>query len=337
MTRRKIKPQSGHPVESDGDENNLSTFAAEHRPLIITGGIVFIVLVAMVVGLQLQLNSQRQALIQLSQVLKELQMQQASFSTQEALTTLSSQFKWLTQQQKAAQVQLIALAKQVKNPQDTANIALKAELNYLLNTANYRLSLMQDPVGAIALLKAAETLSQPMSGLEEWRTKLIAKVAQLEAVKLPNVKILSEQLAVHIHQVNSYPLLQGRQQTFTPVPETATPSTQGWQNLPQIVWQEMKQLVVIRYNDTAESTFLTQAQQDFVKQTLQLKLEAAKTALLQKNDQSFQTTLNFCLDWLDRYYDKNSSVVQKLQTNLKGMQIVVLNLEFPELEKVLIR
>ena len=333
MTRKKTQPQPS----TESDRRDLSSFAAEHRPLIITGGIIFIVLVVMIVGLHLQLNAQQQALTQLSDMLKTLQTQQVSFVTQTAVNDLTTQFKQLTQQQEATLAQLAALAKKVKNPQDTANIALKAELNYLLSTANYRLSLMQDPVGAVALLKAAETLSQPMSGIEKWRTQLVAKIAELEAVKLPDIDKLGKTLALHVQKAVTYPLFQGRQQTFTPIPEMATPSTLGWQDLPQIVWKEMKQLVVIRYNDTAEPMFLTQEQQTFAKQTLQLKLEAAKTALLQKNDQAFQANLNFCFDWIDRYYDKNASEIQQLQTDLKSMQTVVLKQKFPTLEGMLVK
>jgi uncharacterized protein HemX len=208
------------------------------------------------------------------------------------------------------------------------------ETAYLLRIAQQRLSLGHDPQAAQAALEAADERlkSSQDPRLLPIREQLLKDLAQLQAVAWPDVGGAALRLSHYAGQVDALPLLQGRQQ-----PESASPapSRTDWDSLWAAVWGELKQLVVIRYNQGGGVELLAPEQRYFLAQNLRLKLESARFALLRHDSGEFQANLQQALAWLERYYDQNDGAVQAMRKALAEMRGMELAPALPDVSRAL--
>jgi uroporphyrin-3 C-methyltransferase len=245
---------------------------------------------------------------------------QAQFQTLE--TRINEQelaFKKLIQQ----------IAQQPQNDEDWKI----AEINYLITIAHHRLQLVQDSQGALAALITANKRLQSLNKPEllKVRTELLKKIQSLRELKHPDITGLALRLAQA--QSDKLPLLQGTRESYTPASSSdSQESSQEWQ---QVLLEELKRLVVIRYNNQAERGFLNPKQRTIIAQILQLKLENARFFLLRHDSQNFTASIQAVREWLKHYYDKNDDKVKALQTDLAKMEKIVLNPPLPELSNLL--
>jgi len=285
---------------------------------------------------------------QFTRVQEELQQQVNILSTQVAtlqteLQVLQSQdlkapsealqtrFNELSKQQQSLDNALTSLVHRIEQQPQTDDDWKLAEINYLLTIALHRLQLAHDPEGALVALTAADERLQrfPKSALLPVKTQLLEDIKRLREFERPDIARLAVLLAQYTVQVDNLPLLQGTRKTYTPQPIEPAPSDdQPWQ---EQVLKELKQPVVIRDNNEADTAFLTPEQHSLVAQILQMKLENARFFLLRRDTQNFAASIAAVLDWLKRYYDKNDNKVKALQKALADMQNIVLNPQLPDI------
>ncbi|RKZ77769.1 MAG: hypothetical protein DRR19_27450 [Candidatus Parabeggiatoa sp. nov. 1] len=298
--------------------------------LLLVGTFVFVLpLWQKSTRLPLELQQQVQVLrTQVATLQSELQALQSQ-ENQAKLETLQTHFQELSYQQQRLQNHFTALVHQIEQqPQNDDDWKL-AEINYLLTIALHRLQLAHDPDGALAALIVADKHLQHLNKptLLPVRTQLLKDIKRLRELERPDIAGLAVRLAQQIAQADELPLLQGTRATDTP-PPTVLYQEQPWQ---ERVWDELKQLVVIRYNTEADSGFLTPGQRALVAQILHLKLESARSFLLRRDTQNFATSISAVRDWLKRYYDQNDNKVNALQKELADMQNIVLNPALPDI------
>ncbi len=236
----------------------------------------------------------------------------------------------INEQEQALNKLIHQIAQQPQNDEDWKI----AEIDYLITIAHHRLQLVQDSQGAlIALITADERLqSLNKPTLFQVRTELLEKIQRLRELKRPDIAGLALRLAQA--QTDKLPLLQGTRESYTPPPASSSNSDeeQEWQT---VLWKEIKQLVVIRYNNEAEKGFLSPKQRPIIAQILQMKLENARFFLLRHDRQNFTASIQAVREWLKRYYDQNDDKVKVLQTDLAKMGKIVLNPPLPELSNLL--
>lgn len=235
----------------------------------------------------------------------------------------------INEQEQALNTLMRQIAQQPQNDEDWKI----AEIDYLITIAHHRLQLVQDSQGAlVALITADErlqSLNKPI--LFQVRTQLLQDIQRLRELKHPDIAGLALRLAQA--QTDKLPLLQGTRESYTPPPTSSSDSEeQEWQ---QVLWEEMKRLVVIRYNNEAESGFLSPKQRPIIAQILQMKLENARFFLLRHDSQNFTASIQAVRKWLKSYYDQNDDKVKALQTDLTKMETIVLNPPLPELSNLL--
>jgi len=207
-----------------------------------------------------------------------------------------------------------------------------AEIDYLITIAHHRLQLVQDSQGALAALitanKRLQELNQPT--LFKVRTEILEKIQHLRELKHPDITGLALRLAQA--QSEKLPLLQGTRESYLPASSSDSDKEPEWQ---QFLWEEIKRLVVIRYNNEAERGFLNPKQRSIIAQILQIKLENARFFLLRYDSQNFIASIQAVREWLKRYYDQNDDKVKTLQIDLAKMETIVLNPPLPELSNLL--
>lgn len=270
----------------------------------------------------------------LQEEIKQLSTQVASLEkSQENQAQFQTLETRLNEQELALKKLIHQIAQQPQNNEDWKI----AEIDYLITIAHHRLQLVQDSQGALAALITADERLQSLNKPEllKVRTELLEQIQRLRKLKHPDIAGLALRLAQA--QTEKLPLLQGTRKSYTPPPASSSDSEESsdkleWQ---QVLWEEIKQLVVIRYNNEAEIGFLSPKQRSVIAQILQMKLENARFFLLRHDSQNFIASIQAVREWLKRYYDQNDDKVTTLQTDLAKMEKIVLNPPLPELSHLL--
>jgi uroporphyrin-3 C-methyltransferase len=252
----------------------------------------------------------------------------------ESLQKVEKQVVTLAQQQQQLQTTIQLLAQQPRYRADW----LLAEVVYLLTIANQRLVLVADLEGALTALTLAEERLQQLNNpaVLSIRKQLTADVDSLRKVKSPDIGGFAIQLTNYIAQVEKLPLLQRQHQIATKsVNKVETDSQRAEKPLVETIWQEVKQLVVIRYNANVDTGFLTAEQSDLISQNLRLQLESARLALLRHDSKSLLAAIKIAQRWLDRYYDQRNNRVEKIQVFLSQLKKLELNPALPDISATL--
>lgn len=291
--------------------------------------------------LQSQIDSLNAQLIQLKQQVADFPSPPPPIS----IAPLTNRVDELSEQQQQIAQDITALSQQIPPPQPLHDEDWKlAEIRYLLTIAQHRLQLMDDIQGALAALTAADNRLSRFNHLLllPVRSQLFKEIKQLQTFVAPDIEGFAVKLAQYGAQIDDLPLLQNTYQksvALTTVPsepveenEKENEPEESWQ---QTIWKELKQLVVIRHNEEAKTGFLTPKQQQFIKQSLYLKLEIARAFLLRRDSENFTAALQVVQEWLNRYYDKNSPAVQVLQQDLMKMQTIDLTPPLPDISQSL--
>jgi len=214
-----------------------------------------------------------------------------------------------------------------------------AEVSYLLRVAQQRLSLGQDVAAALTALQAADTRLQRAGPLFlPVREQLTKDISQLSQIQAPDIDGMALQLAESTRQVDKLPLIQGTQdsaRTAQPDAPAAKPPVENWQDALDAVWGELRQLVAIRYNDSADVGLLSPTQRDYLTEHMRLALETARLLLLRREQAGFRQELQVLHDWLRQYYDQGDEQVKRLYAMLAQMRTVELQPPLPDVSRSL--
>ncbi len=267
---------------------------------------------------------------------KEVQQLKTRLAKLEKSQANKAHFQGLETRINKQELALNTLIRQIaQQPQNDEDWKI-AEIDYLITIAHHRLQLAQDSQGALIALITADKRLQALNKPEllKVRTELLKNIQSLRELKHPDITSLALRLAQA--QTDKLPLLQGTRESYTPTSssksEKSEESSQEWQ---QVLLDELKRLVVIRYNNEAEKGFFNPKQRHIIAQILQLKLENARFFLLRHDSNNFTTSIQAVREWLKSYYDQNDEKVKTLETDLAKMEKIVLNPPLPDLSNLL--
>ncbi|MCU7795925.1 MAG: uroporphyrinogen-III C-methyltransferase [Candidatus Thiodiazotropha sp. (ex Myrtea spinifera)] len=202
-----------------------------------------------------------------------------------------------------------------------------AEAEYLLRVANHRLSLMADPSTALQALKSADE-RLGATGDPGWapvRELVAQEITQLTALSRVDVAGISAQLAALSSQVEKLPLRDEGVSMVTAqagsgeVPELAADDDFSLQQVVDDFWQGFKSMMVIRHHDRPISAMLPPEQRYFLLQNLRLKLEAAKAALMGRNQALYADNLQSAAEWIGIYFESSDPAVVGFREQLEGL------------------
>jgi uroporphyrin-3 C-methyltransferase len=200
----------------------------------------------------------------------------------------------------------------------------------LLRIANDRLFLAHDPRTALeALRRADERLSAVDDpAYAETRRRLAHDIATLEAVPKPDVAGAAFELATLESRLEALaPDRVRAAPAATPVPAEGEAS--GWRAVLRRWWHSIRSLVVIRR--TQAPPLLAPEQRVFLLQNLRLKLEAARLALLARDDANYHISLQAAKDWIVRYYDTEDPAASGMVDRLAELDRLDIRPQTPDI------
>jgi uroporphyrin-3 C-methyltransferase len=293
-----------------------------------------------------QLREQTRDLPQIHQQLAELQTKfKASPEQQiqvinEKFQPLQAELKLLTKQQQQAEANVAVLSHQVSQLIENPDWVI-AEVNYLVTLAHHRLTIAKDATGALLALTAADERLRRLNNptLDKIRVQLGKDMVNLRNLAPIDVESLVTRLANYVAQTDNFMLLQGKfAKPATPAaPKSllAEDKNLDWQGQLAHIGAALQNLVIIRYNENAETGKLSVDQRFYVRENLRLKLEMARLAAYRRDSQSFTVAIKAVSDWLNRYFDQQDKTIQAMLQDLAEMQKTVLTQPLPDISESL--
>lgn len=191
-----------------------------------------------------------------------------------------------------------------------------AEVEYLLILAEQRLVLMQDGDTASAALGAAQRRLEGLDapGLDAVRGQM--EVDQLRLRDMPRIDFNTwhADLGALADSVPDMPLRAG---TAAPAGPATPPPPEGWRGVVHAIWQELRGLVVITRHSEALDPL--PGEREALVKTLQLRVEAARLALLRRDRVALHAATAATLDWLTRWFDPTDSGVRSARGKLEAL------------------
>ena len=211
-----------------------------------------------------------------------------------------------------------------------------AEIEYLLITANTRLSLERDRSTALVALQTADqklrAIGEP--ALVPVRQSIAFEITALKAVQEADFTGMALTLGSLAKAVDDLPLLDTQPARASgPAVESSQadyPSL-DWADIPSAMWNDIRGLVVVRRVDRPIEPLLPPAEEWYLRKNLQLKLEQARLSLLRHETALFQHQLDEAADWISAYFDVESSAVTSLLGTLQGLKVTELQPSLPDI------
>ncbi|MGD9339831.1 MAG: uroporphyrinogen-III C-methyltransferase [Chromatiales bacterium] len=203
------------------------------------------------------------------------------------------------------------------------------EIESYLRVANRQLQLAGNFAAAeTALGLADERLAQlddpAFLGV---RSKIADEIAALQRVEQPDLTGIALALSALSEQASGLALKGHERVAPATAPDqtnAAAGSQSGWDRFVASVQAALKGLVAVRRTDSAVEPLLPPDEVYFLYRNLELKLEVARLALLQRNQEVYRTSLRGVRSWLNTYFDtQDGSVANALNqiADLEGKQI----------------
>jgi uncharacterized protein HemX len=219
-----------------------------------------------------------------------------------------------------------------------------AEVDYLLRLADAKLKLERNLNTARLALDVAQQRLKAVkeSAMAPVQTMLGEVIASLRGVQLPDLSALSHKIAQMEGDVAGLPL---QLNSGTPNVKdrvkpaaTATVSTDEniswWDRSSQAVWNQFKDIVVIRRTRSEAPPLIAKEEEFFLRQNLRLEMESMRMALLRGDAQGYQDANEQIRQWTTTYFDAEDQRVAAFLTELQALQTVQFNPYIPDLAGV---
>ena len=212
-----------------------------------------------------------------------------------------------------------------------------AEIEQVLAIAQQQLLLAGNVRAALLALQLAETRLSRTDRPQflPVRRALARDIERLKSAPAVDSVQLSRRLDEMLAGLDALPLaFEGRLQ---PAPaEAPRDDPQGMlARFGASLWQELKQLVIVRRVDEPAPPLLAPTQAYFLRENLRLRLLNARLALLARNAAAWHEDLRAAQAWLRRYYNARSPGTQAALAQLKQLQAAPVGQEPPSIAESL--
>ena len=255
-------------------------------------------------------------------------------ASEKTISNLKNAITQLSAEQELLAEKLSSLNQQ--QPLSNEDWAL-AEVEYLLVLATHHLVLDRDIKIALAAMEAASQrladLENP--GLNPLREQFEKDISKLRDINITDISGLANYLANLGDRSETLPLKKTViSQQENPSSEMETENT-GWKNFPGLLWKELKNLVVIKRNNSQSQPLLLPREEYFLYQNLRLELENARLAVLLSDGDNLQASIIMLTDWLNKYFDTSAPEVSGMLETLEQMKTVDLGPVLPDISSSL--
>ena len=212
-----------------------------------------------------------------------------------------------------------------------------AEIKYLLRIASQRLALSADMDTAQAVLHSADALLReiPDPGLIPVRERLIGDINRLQAHPRTDFSGVALSLADLAERAQQLPLKTGVAEQAQESQQAEADAPPRWQQLARKVWQELKSLVVITRESGQSAVLLAPPERFFLHRNLRLQLEAARLALLARDENQYRASIRACSEWLQEFFDPGAAEVRSARAILQDAAALDLSRRVPSIDATL--
>lgn len=229
---------------------------------------------------------------------------------------------------------------QASNSGYETDITLQQVDRYLLQ-ANLSLNFNQDIPGALNLLQAADqrlnSLSDPQ--IIPLRQAIAKNMVALQSIEPIDLVGLLSKLSALRDQVAHLPLfaINSKLQIFhatpaaNPNPTHLATLQSGWEKAWDATLTNFKSLVIIRNRQNEISPLISASQEEFLRQNLQLILQQAQWAVLQRQQAVYTYSLTQANEWIQRYFADNDRATLAMQADISQLQKINLSPQTPDI------
>ena len=212
-----------------------------------------------------------------------------------------------------------------------------SEAHYLLQLGNQQAQLADNLTTAKVAFELADKRLQAVGepALLPVRKQIMQELDALNAVKEADIDGIVLKLGELAQQAGKLVMLSSvipqTDPGATQVPQIDSSATQqGWQSMLQAIWKALKSLVSIRYHEQSAQPLLTPEHALAIRDSLELKLNQARLAALQKNSAIFRDSINSSIDWLQRYFNTTDITASNMIQTLQSWQALELKPAIPD-------
>jgi uroporphyrin-3 C-methyltransferase len=193
---------------------------------------------------------------------------------------------------------------------DLRNTYLLAEAEYYLQIANTQLELGRNPTLAARALEQADdrllNLADP--GLTDVRREIADEIAALEAVETTDIEGLAITLASLSRVVESLPMKPTSEEELAREQQEAA-GEGGAKRALNAVREAVSGLVKVTPPSAEDAPLLMPEAEPLIRSNLALQLQAARLALLRREQTIFEQSLDDAKSWLETYFRTSSEPV----------------------------
>lgn len=208
------------------------------------------------------------------------------------------------------------------------------EVEQLLRIAHHSVKLSRDPDTARAGLELADRRLQQLGNpkFTEVRRLIADEIAQLNAVKQPDLPGLTLRLNSMTKVVDKFPLKQQPQQDIAggTKPAGGDQKDSDWIKAGREILADLKGLVRIQNVAEPAQALLSPEERYYLFENLRLMLSGAQIALLKGDTTTYRGNLEQAENWLQNYFNTEDPAVEQTLTDLQQMRNVELRPELPD-------
>jgi len=234
------------------------------------------------------------------------------------------------------QLALEALYQELSRNRDEWQLA---EIEQVLAIASQQLQLAGNVRAALLALQLAEQrlarADRPQFiPIRRALARDIDRLKTLPTLDLAGMTMRIDSLSA---QVDKLPLaFDERAEPGPPAKDTAAAGERGfWSRLSTEVWNELRQLVVVRQVGNAEPPLLPPSQAYFVRENLRLRLLNARLSLLARDEAGYREDLRIAQRWIQRYFDPRSKQTADALNQLQQLSSTTVSFELPSINESL--
>ena len=207
-----------------------------------------------------------------------------------------------------------------------------AEIEQVLAIASQQLQLARNVRAALLALQLAEArlARSDRPQFVPVRRALARDIERLRATPSVDVPAMTVRLDGLIASVDALPLAFDERTERTPAKDAAPGAQSGaLSRLGAEIWNELRQLVVVRQVNTPEPPLLPPSQAYFVRENLRLRLLNARLSLLARDEAGYREDLRVAQTWIGRYFDVRSRQGVDALGQLKQLSSTSISFELP--------
>lgn len=212
-----------------------------------------------------------------------------------------------------------------------------AEVEFLLLVANHQVGLGGNIKTAIQALTEADERLHSLGDPRTLATRkfITTEVLQLKKVVMPDITGMVLKLDGFSKKVSKLSLAYASRETLKgglkTTSGTDTTDIKEKESTLDKALGKLKTLVVVRKLDTPIKPMLSREQEVAIRQVLELKLQSARVALLQKDQKRFRSSLEASLAWLQKHFYTGNKDVQTMQDDIKQLTNIELKPLLPKI------